>query len=233
MESDEERARLSILVTITTHAAYHNMSAPRRKRAATKGKAYTERHDNDIYRGEADRWQEDWHSVAEAQPKKQRREPPIRAAAATAPPPPAAAAAALAPPPACAQIVPQTAQQRAADLLAFIATERNQNTSAAYASAWRQFEKWAAAVENPLRTPAEAVDLTHPTEADVGQYIRYMVKTKGSPMSSVNVALAGISDRLRYITDEHYHPCRGKIIDMVRGVLTISATPSTQKLEMD
>lgn len=208
------------------------MSTRRTKRAAAQGKSYAQPNQRNIYRAGTAQWQEDWCSVPETPPALKRRKGDALAITATLPvmtPPAASRMMALPPAPA----VLQTAEQRAAELLAFVAAERNANTSATYASAWKQFERWAMETENPTRAAGEQMDVQRPTETDVCNYMRHMATVKQSPMSSIGIALSGIADHLRFVTDERYHPCSGKLIDAVRAVLTPRATPSKQKQEMD
>lgn len=141
-------------------------------------------------------------------------------------------AAALEAPPAPAAGGGLTKEQRREELQRFIQTNRNQNTSAAYLSAWRQFERWTLTVENKTRRAEDAVDLARPQEEDVAAYMRYLVTVKCSPMTSVAMAMAGIADRVRFVTTEDYHPCRGRLVDAMRNTLTPMATASQQKQEM-
>lgn len=125
-----------------------------------------------------------------------------------------------------------TKEQRREELRHFIQTNRNQNTSAAYASSWRQFEQWVLTVENGTRAAEDKVDLARPEEEDVAAYMRYMVTVKRSPMASVATALAGIADRVRFDVTDAYHPCRGKLVDAMKATLTPMAAASHQKQEM-
>lgn len=201
------------------------MSTRRTKRVAAQGKSYVQLHQRDTYRAGTIQWQEDWCSVPETSPALKRRKTDALTITAALP--------VMTPPAPPRTMALQTAAQRTTELLAFVAEERNPNTSATYASAWKQFELWATTIESATRLPGEQVELQRPTEADVCQYMRYMVMVKGSHMSTVNLALAGISDRVRYLTDESYHPCRGKLVDTVRAVLTPKAPAARQKQEMD
>jgi integrase len=215
-----------------------NMSGagrPRRSGGTPKG-AYAEPSEGDIWHpeGNGERWQQDW---TEAEPA---AEPAAAAAPATAERPapgkrkkggrertqdsdeeePHAAAGGV------------TKAQRREELQRFIQTNRNQNTSAVYASAWRQFERWVLTVENATRTAGNEVDFTRPEEEDVAAYMRYLVTAKRSPMTSVATALAGIADRVRFDVTDAYHPCRGKLVDAMKAALTPMAAASQQKQEM-
>jgi integrase len=125
-----------------------------------------------------------------------------------------------------------TKEQRREELQRFVQANRNQNTSAVYASAWRQFERWVLTVENTTRAAGAEVDLARPEEEDVAAYMRYLVTVKHSPMTSVATALAGVADRVRFAITDAYHPCRGKLVDAMRNALTPMATASHQKQEM-
>ena len=126
-----------------------------------------------------------------------------------------------------------TKQQRREELQAFVQANRNQNTSAVYASAWRQFQRWAEEVENSTRAAEDKVDLSQPQEEDVAAYMRFLVTVKRSPMSSVATALAGIADKVRFDITDAYHPCRGKLVEAMRNALTPMAAASQQRREMD
>ena len=124
---------------------------------------------------------------------------------------------------------PQTQQGVLSGLEQWLRANRNKNTAATYASAWRQFARWATEVANPQRAAAAHVDLQPPSEADVALYMRHIVTVKGGTMQSVGSALAGIADHFRY-TD--HNPCRGEFITQMRLVLTPLATPAGQKKEI-
>ncbi len=141
----------------------------------------------------------------------------------------ATAAAATAAAAAETTTTPATKQEVQAELLGWMQANRNQNTASTYASAWRQFERWAVEVANPQREATAHVDLQRPSETDVALYMRHIVTVKGGTMQSVGAALAGIADRLRY-TD--HHPTRGELITQMRLVLTPLATPAGQKKEI-
>jgi integrase len=177
--------------------------------------------EDEVWRG-AEQWQSDWRSEApepEAEPKRKPTAARRPAAAATA-------AAAAAP---AAATVPATQRDVQDELRRWMQSNRNQNTAATYASAWRQFERWATEVANPTREMAARVDLQRPSEMDVALYMRYIVQVKGGTMQSVGAALAGIADHTRY--SGHY-PARGEIITQMRLVLTPLATPAGQKKEI-
>lgn len=127
----------------------------------------------------------------------------------------------------------QSKQQRVESQLEFIATHRNKNTTATYASAWRQFARWVSEVENVRRKEGEQMDVERPEEAEVAAYMRYVVVVKGSPISSMNGALAAIVDHLKYTLSANYNPCQGKLVEAMRQVLVPLARPAEQKKEMD
>ena len=130
---------------------------------------------------------------------------------------------------ASAATVPATQRDVQEELRSWMQSNRNQNTAATYASAWRQFERWATEVANPPREMAARVDLQRPSKTDVALYMRYIVQVKGGTMQSVGAALAGIADHTRY---SGHHPARGEIITQMRLVLTPLATPAGQKKEI-
>jgi len=111
----------------------------------------------------------------------------------------------------------------------WLRANRNQNTAAAYASSWRQFEKWATETANPQRAAAARVNLQRPSAADVASYMRHIVEVKGGTIQSVDAALAGISDKFRF-TD--HHPTSDALVRQMKLVLTPMAKPASQKKEM-
>jgi integrase len=194
-----------------------------RKRAVV---SYREPGAASLARAAPERWQADWQSDEEEESPPHRRDQAqreskrARAAAVEAEKAEAAAAPA------------RTAKEREADLLSFLETHGNANTQAAYASGWRQFERWAEETENPRRVAGETVDVERPLEAEVAHYMVYMVEVKRSPMSSVATALAAIANHLRFVVSDSYHPTQGKLIDATRLALSARATPSQQKTEV-
>lgn len=202
------------------------MTSKRTKRAAAVQAAAGFRvpGEDEVWGG-AEQWQIDWRSEApEAEPAEPKRKatPPAKRRAAKA----AAAAATAA---TAAAQTPATHREVETELLGWMQSNRNQNTATTYASAWRQFERWAVEVANPQREAAARVDVQRPSEMDVALYMRHIVTVKGGTMQSVGAALAGIADRLRYT--EH-HPTRGELITQMRLVLTPLATPAGQKKEI-
>lgn len=216
------------------------MSGRTKRAAATRAEgAFTEREEFEVWQG-GEEWQGDWES--EAAPE----EPLAAAAAAADASPPAKRRKARAletesaevrdtaetgdidiTPPAMMKV--QTAAEAQAELERWMGANRNQNTTAAYASAWRQFERWATEVANPQRATAAQVDLQRPSGMDVALYMRYVVTVKGSTMQSVESALAGIADHLRH-TD--HHPTSSSWVRQMRQVLVPMAKPAGQKKEM-
>ena len=178
--------------------------------------------ENEVWR-DAERWQGDWHSEAPEPEPEPKRKPAAAQRRATAAP---AAAVATAPVAITASATQGDVQE---ELRSWMQANRNQNTAATYASAWRQFERWATEVANPVREAAAHVDLQRPSETDVALYMRYIVQVKGGTMQSVGAALAGIADHTRYTG---HHPARGEIITQMRLVLTPLATPAGQKKEI-
>jgi integrase len=200
---------------------------PRRQAATAAGKrGYGEA----IVGGWVDeQWQDDWRSAAteEGAPAKaargsdeQRQERVTERRAAVQQ---AAAAAGT---------TRLTKEERNAELQAWMTENRNQNTAATYASGWNQFRKWVDTVSNPGSTGDAQMDAERPEEEDVARYMRYMVETKRSPMSSVAGALAAIADHLRTKRSATYDPCQGRIIDLMRSTLTARATMAGQKKEL-
>lgn len=134
---------------------------------------------------------------------------------------------------AAAGTVPRrTKAEQDQEMREWMAAKRNQNTSATYASGWNQFCKWVNTVANPGSTACAQVNVERPAEEDVARYMRYMVETKRSPMSSVAGALAAIADHLRPIRTAAYDPCQGRTIDLMRSTLTVRATAARQKKEL-
>ena len=84
---------------------------------------------------------------------------------------------------------------------------------------------------NPQRKAAAWVDLRRPSPADVAAYMRHIVMMKGGTMQSVDGALAGIANQLRF-TD--HHPTANALVRAMRQVLVPKAKPAglSQKREM-
>jgi integrase len=189
---------------------------PKRAAAARTEGGFREREEDEVWRDYGGgTWQEDWRS--EAPDPSERKEEPGRKRKHTTAPTQA---------PSTQQ---QTQEEVRAEIETWIRENRNQNTEAAYASAWRQFERWASEVANPQRAAAAHVDLQRPSEADVAAYVRHIVMVKRSTMQSVGTATAGIADRLRY-TD--HHPCSGELVQQMKATLKPLAKPAGQKKEM-
>jgi integrase len=180
-------------------------------------------------------WQEDWRSVATAeetpppkaprrQDRSERKEQQQRRTMQRREAVQQAAAA--------AGTVRLTKEEKSAELQTWMTEHRNQNTAATYASGWNQFRKWAETVSNPGSAADAQMDVERPEEEDVARYMRYMVETKRSPMSSVAGALAAVADHLRTKRNTVYDPCQGRIIDLMRNTLTVRATAAGQKKEL-
>ena len=168
------------------------MASKRAKRAAAVQAAARFRvpDESEVWRGE-ESWQQDWHSEA----AEERLAPPKRKQAARRGAAGAAEAAAVATAAgteaAHETVPPQTQQDVVAELEQWLRANRNKNTAATYASAWRQFVRWATEVANPQRAAAAHVDLQHPSEADAALYMRHIVTVKGGTMQSVEVGAGG------------------------------------------
>ncbi|HEY9249134.1 MAG TPA: tyrosine-type recombinase/integrase [Rariglobus sp.] len=206
------------------------MSGRTKRAAATKAQGnFLEREESEVWRGQ-EGWGDDWKSEAADEDKE--------AAAAAAASPPAKRRKARAPevrdqpegqdPPPTTKKV-ETHEDVRADVLEWMRDHRNQNTATTYASAWRQFEKWAKETANPQRAAAAHVDLQRPDPVDVAAYMRHIVMVKGGTMQSVDGALAGIANQLRF-TD--HHPTDSAMVRAMRQVLTPKAKPAGQKKEM-
>jgi integrase len=121
------------------------------------------------------------------------------------------------------QAVPQhDKRQRVLDSLAQM---RNENTVAAYSSGWKQFQRWCESREGE-------VDIEHPDDLDLAEYVDYMVKTKNATMSSVNGAISAISDHFRFEVTAEWNPCTGPYLKQMRAALVTSAKQSQQKKEI-
>lgn len=178
------------------------------------------------------RWQEvpeDWLAEDAAVPEQAQKKPRVQTPAAAARSAAIATATASASDPARAK---QTAAEQAADLHRWMAQARNANTSATYASGWRQFVLWAATIMNPTRAENDKMDVERPTETEVAAYLRFIVTVKGGTMTSVGAARAAIADHLRLVTSGDYNPTQGKTVSMMISILTNHAMPSRQKKEM-
>lgn len=124
---------------------------------------------------------------------------------------------------------PLTAEEHARLLEEWTRRCRNTNTSVTYTLSFMQFAGWA--VGEGSRRLAEPIDPERPSDAAVADYARHMVMAKGHPMSTVNVHMAAISDRLRF-TD--LSPCTSKLVQAMLGVLKDRAPMSgtRQKKEL-
>ena len=120
-----------------------------------------------------------------------------------------------------------SAREGQEELEAWMSANRNTNTTAAYASAWKQFDRWVNETVNPVRQEGEKVDSTRPSEIDVAGYMRYVVTEQGRPISAVTAALAAIADKVRYATTAEYNPCQGKRVAAMRAVLVSMAPEGT------
>jgi hypothetical protein len=199
-----------------------DMERRRSTRTHTTTPSYVEPKSGDIYHphSKRERWQSDWdsddddgvadddaddvdedvpitqtHQQADHARKKQRTE-----------------AVALATAAAAASTTPQSEEQCLDELKEFIATNRNANTHAAYASGWRKFVFWADTIANPTRTAEARVDIERSTERHVAAYARYLVETKRTTMSTVHTAIASIADHLRLDITPEYNPCHGPLL---------------------
>ena len=126
----------------------------------------------------------------------------------------------------------QTAAGREEEEKQWILANRNRNTARTYESGWKQFESWVNTFENPIRTPADYIRPTNPSNSDVAAYIRYIVEVKEGTMGSVAVALAAISDKLRYSITSTYDPCNSIIVQQTKAVLAPRARKPVQKMEL-
>ena len=125
-----------------------------------------------------------------------------------------------------------TAEERTEEEKEWARKNRNRNTAATYESGWRQFAKWAEEMENPIRRAEERVDLERPSDSDVAAYARFIIQVKKGTMGSLAVALASISDRIRYSISPTYDPCNSTLVKQTRGALAPAARPAVQKLEL-
>ena len=116
-------------------------------------------------------------------------------------------------------------------VLTFLTATQNRNTSRAYASGMRQFERWASET-NAQCARSDRVDARRPQEHDVAAYMQYMVETQGLAMSTVNTRVNAVSDSVRYDTTTDYHPTSGAMITQMRAVLVPMAQPKSQKREI-
>jgi len=88
-----------------------------------------------------------------------------------------------------------SAAARTQDVDDYIVAHRNANTSATYASAFRQFAiaRRARDVEDVrrMRSAAAAIDINRPNATGIALYLRYIVEVRHATAATMTLALAG------------------------------------------
>ena len=125
-----------------------------------------------------------------------------------------------------------TEEERQTELHNFMQQQRNKNTTAAYAAAWKGFKKWIVEIENKKRREGEKVNIQKPTEIAIAGYMRYIVEEKDGAISTVKMAVNAIADKLKYVTNHEYDPCRSKTVKQMERILASLTKDVMQKKEV-